>query len=184
MGILAITSLLNWFYTTYFIFKRPIMIHTDSASAILLAKLRGVHSTKFALHNDINCVLELQKSLKQTSLVSLCHVIGHQDRTKPFEALFEESKMNVLMDRAVGTFISTMTSSTRNNDRAPILPTQKVCIISRGRIVIAMIREHLIGNFSFPTRIQYLIKHLNLTTDSVTRINWTALSRFLRRKRI
>ena len=61
MSILAVTSFLDWYHQTYFNITTPITIHTDSENSILLSQKRGLHSTKYALHNDIDCVLEMQR---------------------------------------------------------------------------------------------------------------------------
>ena len=69
-----------------------------------------------------------------------------------------------------------------NHDCAPVLPTQKVCLLSRGRVVTSMMRETLIDNFSFPTRLAFLHKHLQINATSIAEINWVAIARLLRRK--
>ena len=50
--------------------------------------------------------------------------------------------------------------------------------MSRGRAVTSMIRETLIDNFAFPTRLQYLQNHMNITTKSIHLINWNAIANF------
>ena len=133
MAILAVTSFLDWYNKTYFKILSPIVIHSDSESAILLSRKRGMRSTKYALHNDIDCILEMQHYFKKYPSFKLSHVMGHQDKNKPFEALDTPSRMNVLMDRAAGEFIKNMPRTNKNHDRAPILPAQQICLITRGR---------------------------------------------------
>ena len=64
-----------------------------------------------------------------------------------------------------------MTYKTANQDKAPILTSQKLCLMSRGRGVTSMIRETLIDNFAFPTRMRYLQKHMNITTKRIHLVN-------------
>ena len=182
MGILAVTSFLEWYRKTYLNCSSPIPIYSDSKSTIQLAELKGMRSTKYAIHNDIDCTMELQNILRRNPHFQLHHVYGYQDDAKEFNELDIPSQNNVRMDRAVGAFIEKMTNRTSKHDRAPILPTQKICLLSRNRVVTSMIRETLIDNFAFPTRLQFLHKHLNITTTSVQQINWPAISRLLKRK--
>ena len=126
--------------------------------------------------------MELQNILRWNPHFQLHHVYGYQDDAKEFNELDIPSQNNVRMDRAVGAFIEKMTNRTSKHDRAPILPTQKICLLSRNRVVTSMIRETLIDNFAFPTRLQFLYKHLNITTTSGQQINWPAISRLLKRK--
>lgn len=182
MGILAVTTFLSWFSKTYSKITHPIDIYSDSKSAIQLAEMRGIRSTKYALYNDVDCVMELQATLKRCPFFQLIHVRGHQDEEKTFDELDIPSQNNVKMDKAVGQYITNMDRNTSNHDKAPILPAQKICLISRDRVVSSMIRETLIDNFVFPTRLKYLNKHLHLNATSTQYINWSALSRLLKRK--
>lgn len=182
MSILAVLTFLAWYKKTYFKFSSQIVIHSDSASAIQLSEKGGMTSTKYAIQNDIDCVLEMKKYLKQHKNFILEHVPGHQDKKKDFDDLDTPAKLNILMDRAAGEFIKNMSRKTKNHDRAPILPSQRVCLLSRGRVVTAYTRETLIDNFYFPSRIKYLTKHLSLTTKNIPLINWRLIAKYLRTK--
>ena len=74
MGILAVTTFLEWFSKTYFKPTNPIEIYSDSKSAIKLADTKGLKSTKYVIYNDIDCVMELQCVLRQNPLFELYHV--------------------------------------------------------------------------------------------------------------
>ena len=85
MGILAVTTFLEWFSKTYCKPTNPIEIYSDSKSAIQLAATKGIKSTKYAIYNDIDCVMESQCVLRRNPLFELYHVYGHQDEKIMFE---------------------------------------------------------------------------------------------------
>ena len=153
MGILPVTSFLEWYRKTYLDCSSPIPIYSDSKSAIQLAEIKGLKSTKYAIHNDIDCTMELQNILRRNPHFQLHHVYGHQDDSKEFHELDIPSQNNMRKDIAVGAFIEKMTNRTSNHNRAPILPTQKICLLSRNCVITSMIRETLLDNFAFPTRL-------------------------------
>ena len=80
MGLLAVTTFLAWYSKTYFKIDFPIKIYSDRKSAIDSTNTRGLRSTKYALYNDIDCIMELQHIIKRNPLFQLNHVHGHQDR--------------------------------------------------------------------------------------------------------
>ena len=74
-----------------------------------LAATKGIKSTKYAIYDDIDCVMELQCVLRRNPLFELYHVYGHQDEKKTLQELDIPSRNNVPMDQAAGEYINNMT---------------------------------------------------------------------------
>ena len=65
---------------------KDITIFTDSEAAIMCSTMKRLSSTKFALYNDIDVILELQAQLRMSSHnITLQHVEGHQDKETKYE---------------------------------------------------------------------------------------------------
>lgn len=83
MGIIACITFIDWISERKDIKDNHIMIYTDSEAAITCATMKGLSSTKYALHMDIDVILQLQQCIQPSpNTFALSHVEGHQDKHK------------------------------------------------------------------------------------------------------
>ena len=161
LGILACVTFLQWISLRENIRHKTIVIYTDSEAAIACSTMGGLSSTKYALHTDIDVILELQAQLKSSvHNIILTHVEGHQDKSTSFDQLSPEAKLNVLMDKSVGLFIESSPSRYRHSTDAPHFPAQLVCLSGTQGTIIGGYRDVFIDQFNLPVRNQYMKKTL------------------------
>ena len=78
LGIIACVSFIQWISLRENISGQDITIYTDSEASILSSTMTGLTSTKFALYNDIDVILELQEQLRSlVHTIHLVHVEAH-----------------------------------------------------------------------------------------------------------
>ena len=178
LGIIACISFLQWVSEREQISNKDITIYTDSESAIQCSTIPNLSSTKYALHNDIDVILELKDQLRRSSHnIKLVHVEGHQDKHTPFEKLSPEAKLNVLMDKMVGLFIEQNPREYSHMLNAPHFPSQKVCVSGHHGTVTAFFREAFIDQFNVQVRDNYMKKHFG--EASSIGVNWKHVARVL-----
>lgn len=179
LGIMTCVSFLQWISLRENISGKTITIYIDSESAIQCSTLIGLSSTKYALHNDIEVILELQSIIKSSgNKISLVHVEGHQDQKIPFDELDPKAKLNVLMDKAVGLFIEQNPRGYQHSIDASHFPAQLVCLSGPYGTITGNFKDVFIDNFNEPVRREYMKKHFG--TPSSTGANWKHVARVLR----
>ena len=165
--------------TTVNISGQDIIIYTDSEASILSSTMTGLTSTKFALYNDIDVILELQEQLRSSvRTIHLVHVEAHQDKHTEYKNLSPEAKLNVLMDKNVGLFIERNPRKYAHSLDAPHFPTQKLCLSGRHGTITAAFRDIFIDQFNQPVQNEYMKKHFG--EASSTGANWKHVARVLK----
>ena len=182
LGIIACVTFLSLISDVHKIRNKTIVLYTDSEAAITLATTRGLLSTKYSFHTDIDVILELRESLRLCPhKIILEYVEGHQDKTTPYELLDYKAKLNVQMDRLVGKFMTENPEPWRHRVSAPLFPTQRVCFRIRGVTITSHFEDCFIDSFNEKARRTYMLKHIG--TDRDTGANWEYVSKVLRSDR-
>ena len=155
---------------------KDIIIYTDSEAAINCSTMVGLASTKYALHNDIDVILELQKQLRSSvHKIKLVHVEGHQNKHTEFDKLTPEAKLNVIMDKFVGVFIAQNHKPLHHSLDAMQLPTQKVCMTGTHGTITAEFKNVFIDQFNAPVHNAYMKKHFG--NENSVGANWKHVAR-------
>lgn len=179
LGIIACVSFIQWISKNEKIQCKDITIFTDSEAAIMCSTMRGLSSTKFALYNDIDVILELQAQLRVSSHnITLQHVEGHQDKERKYEDLTPEAKLNVTMDKFVGLFIEQNPREYKHSKDAPHFPTQLICVSADHGTITGKHRDVFIDQFNENVRKGYMDKHFG--EASSTGANWKHVARVLK----
>ena len=93
--------------TTANISSGYVPFYTDSDTVVSNSKQKHWHSTKRALMDNIDVIIENNRIIRKLKIDLVpCHVKGYQDRVQPHHQLSREAKLNVRMDTLAGDFLA------------------------------------------------------------------------------
>ena len=150
-AILAQLTILEILDRVYDLKMKKIELLSDCES--LIRKIaRGVEfSTKYALQDDIDIILQIRKMLREIKCrVSIIYVRSHRDKVMRFEDAPFPNQLNILMDEAVRKYIDANSSTTPRRIDYFTLDVDLVVIRKGESALIHNIENKMIENFSHP----------------------------------
>ena len=171
-AILAQLTIIELLDKVYDFHGKQIVILSDCDS--LIRKIsRGVeYSTKYALQDDIDIVLQIRKMLRSIQCkISIRYVRSHRDRVMRFEDASFHSQLNILMDEAVRKYIDANVENTPRRLDYSSFDFACVSIKMGNSAVVHDIENKMITNFHHPKWKTAASKQLdfNPTVEAETR---------------
>ena len=163
---------------------KHLRILSDCASLIAKINTGVEYSTKCALHDDIDVILQIRHMLRQPKCnIHNEYVRSHRDRVMHFEDAPFETQLNILMDECVRKHIDAHVHIVPRNVLYPVLDNTNASITSNHSALVHDIENSLVSNYMTGKWKPYLKSKFNLDLCREKEIRSDILAKVLRRQK-
>ena len=183
-AVLAQLIVLELLETAYDFKGKHLRILSDCASLITKINTGVEYSTKYALHDDIDVILQIRHMLRRLQCnIQVEYVRSHRDRVMHFEDAPFYTQLNILMDEHVRKHIDNQVTIVPRINQYPVLDNTRVSIRCNHSALVHDIENSLISNYMTKKWKPYLKTKFNLDLQREKEIRSDILGKVLKRQK-